>query len=305
MQNVTEIFFKNKESFLKGRIWCWNHLNASSTPIISVSQTKHQIVLLGNLDTEKIKGILYVNVHNQSIENWHKWFTNEHIFNNYIKFFYSSIQKFINESDYWSSTPEQQETLLLTMFYTIASLHKDGIKHGYLSFYSNIKYYFSQIESMFGEEYLNILSENIESKKRKITSYTEPQADKKLLYELSKIQKWMIDNQENINFSSLPNAKNFFNNGIPDMHYSDFHMYVFNNSALIKRYSQTNFTIYRILMGTFFQLLPTLSVSLNRRYQLIDLLIDNVQHYYHINWKTQISESINAEEVQKNAYYPK
>ena len=80
------------------------------------------------------------------------WCKNEKLFLNFYSKIFEAIAQFIQESEYWNRKTTEQDYLICQILDTVASVHKDGITHGYLSFYSNYLYYLSQIKSIASNE---------------------------------------------------------------------------------------------------------------------------------------------------------
>lgn len=226
------------------------------------------------------------------------WCKNEKLFLNFYSKIFEAIAQFIQESEYWNRKTTEQDYLICQILDTVASVHKDGITHGYLSFYSNYLYYLSQIKSIASNEtFLKIQNkithvDNLD----KIFVNREVTIIKNLYDVLQEEIKMLSENQQELDFSVLPNPYTFFKNSSVNLEYSKFHQTVFNNKLLLRRYTKDSFFyFYRIVMGIFFKILPLLGISMNRRNRIIFLAVEQIEKYFGINWETQIKESIRWE----------
>ena len=168
------------------------------------------------------------------------WCKNEKLFLNFYSKIFEAIAQFIQESEYWNRKTTEQDYLICQILDTVASVHKDGITHGYLSFYSNYLYYLSQIKSIASNEtFLKIQNkithvDNLD----KIFVNREVTIIKNLYDVLQEEIKMLSENQQELDFSVLPNPYTFFKNSSVNLEYSKFHQTVFNNKLLLRRYTK-------------------------------------------------------------------
>ncbi|MDF2534916.1 MAG: hypothetical protein K0R18_1075 [Bacillales bacterium] len=209
----------------------------------------------------------------------------------------TSFKKVISEENYWNLSTSKQNEVIKKILNTVASLNNLGIKHGYLSFLSNLKYFVSQLNAMFpgneGEKIKSVIF-GISSDEEKIFK-NKPQIDKSFYKCLIQLNDFLLQNSEKINFNKLPKVDSFFDNSPITLKYSDFHKLFLKNDKLIAKYKRDDFMVYRIVMGMVFSLLPLLGISLTRRNHILNLVVQNVERYYKINWKIQLKESVAIE----------
>ncbi|MFC3932885.1 hypothetical protein ACVR0S_07455 [Streptococcus dentapri] len=243
-----------------------------------------------------------VNVVEISSENYNynidfPWCKNEKLLLNFYSKIFDTIAQFIQESEYWNRPTAEQIYLICQILNTVASVHKDGITHGYLSFYSNYLYYLSQLKSIASNELFLKIQNRITyvNNLDKIFVNSEVTIIKNLYDVLKEEIKILSENQQELDFSVLPNPYTFFKNSSVNLEYSQFHQTVFSNKLLLHRYTKDSFYYYRIVMGIFFKILPLLGISMNRRNRIIFLSVEQIEKYFGINWETQINESIRWE----------
>ncbi|MCO4487179.1 hypothetical protein BI362_05420 [Streptococcus parauberis] len=244
--------------------------------------------------------IIDISSENYDYNNDFPWCKNEKLLLNFYSKIFGIIAQFIQESKYWDLPTDEQDHLICQILTTVASVHKDGITHGYLSFYSNYLYYMSQLKSITNNETFL----KIQNKITYIDNIDKAFVDGEViviknLYDILKEEiKRLSDNKKELNFRVLPNPYTFFNNSSVKLEYSQFHKTVFSNKLLLHRYTKDSFYYYRIVMGIFFKILPLLGISMNRRNRIIFLSVEQIEKYFGISWETQINESIRWENEQ-------
>lgn len=209
----------------------------------------------------------------------------------------STIHRLVKKARYWEKTVDEQNIFIERLLLTVTKQHKDGISHGYLSYYSNYVYYLSQVKSVSNKEQYKTIERKI-----KVLSPRESEeiSSELIVFEelssvLQELSRSMLNNLDIISQGVLPSPNNFFDNSLVKIDYSDFHKEVFSNEILIKRYMRKSFIVYRVLMVILFSLLPTLSIDLNRRNHILYLLVSHVEFYYGTDWRKQINESLELE----------
>lgn len=213
------------------------------------------------------------------------------IFNNLI----FEIKNIVKNENYFSIDNSKQNAVVVGILNSISSTNKLGITHGYLSMLSNLKYFLSQVDAVYGSSDLLTIKQNIYelSSEEKELLRTPPLVYEPLEKALRKLESNLLD--EDLNYDSLPNPNTFFENSSIELKYSEFHKNFYTNPLLIKKYQQKDFCVYRILMKCIFSLLPLLGISLLRRNHIIYLQTKNIEDFYNITWETQFKESVEYE----------
>ncbi|ASN13561.1 hypothetical protein B4V05_10030 (plasmid) [Latilactobacillus sakei] len=210
----------------------------------------------------------------------------------------NSLRKIISENNYWSLSRNDKNFVIEGIFKDISDSHEDGLKHGYLSYFSNLKYFESQLGAIIeGNKY-----REIETKIRYMNDDEQKHLIKNINSCSEQISEFIWDlchvlekHFEDINLDYLPNPDTFFSNSDIKMDYSKFHRLVFKNPVLIERYKTESFSIYRIVMSLYFNILPLLGISLIERNHIIAMFCQHVEDSFDINWKMQLEESIEYE----------
>lgn len=77
-------------------------------------------------------------------------------------------------------------------------------------------------------------------------------------------------------------------------HWSEFHQLFCSNQILITHYHQSDFLIYRLVLGVIYSILPELGVSNLRKEKITNIVSKLVEDYYGINWRTVLEEFNNG-----------
>lgn len=301
----TTVYFKDNKSLLINKKKYFENNILESITIIEQSEKKKSLSFLTadkDIDVKEINSF-FSNIDEVSQEDYDvtekfPFFSEPLFFYNAYKKVIRTITDYLCSTSYFKTTVEKQNILVSNLFMAVANTHSEGLSHGYISYYSNLKYFLTQLKTICTNNELSGIKKSIFHMSEEEKNYTiqSNNIDDLLIVNIQNLSNYLKSNSTKIKKEKLPSPEFFFENSKISMEYSEFHKYVFTNKILIQRYKNVNFYIYRIIMDMYFRILPLLGVSLARRNHIIYLFISRMEKRFNINWENQLEESIRIEE---------